>query len=122
MYNLKTMSNDQNLSIEQLLDHAYLAAETKNWLQVNYYLQQLLLRQNQDAGLEKQFEDKIIQLALAVLFYGDFQLRWEVTKIFVAIGTSVIEPLINVLEDESNDLEIRWFVCRIFWLSLTTPK
>ncbi|GAB4243586.1 MAG: hypothetical protein Kow0049_33270 [Stanieria sp.] len=113
MYNLKTMSNDQNLSIEQLLDHAYLAAETKNWLQVNYYLQQLLLRQNQGVCLEKQFEDKIIQLALAVLFYGDFQLRWEVTKIFVAIGTSVIEPLINVLEDESNDIEIRWFVCRI---------
>ncbi|BAU66955.1 PBS lyase HEAT domain protein repeat-containing protein [Stanieria sp. NIES-3757] len=107
------MSDPQNLSIERLLDHAYLATEAKNWLEVNYCLQQLLLRQNQALCFEKQFENEIIQLALAVLFYGDFQLRWEVTKIFVGIGTSVIEPLIKVLEDESNDIEIRWFVCRI---------
>ncbi|AFZ36634.1 PBS lyase HEAT domain protein repeat-containing protein [Stanieria cyanosphaera PCC 7437] len=107
------MSNNQNLSIEQLFHNAYLAAEAKNWLQVNYYLQQLLLRQNRGVCLEKQLEDQFIALALNVLFYGDFQLRWEVNKIFVVIGTSVIKPLIKVLEDENVDLEIRWFTCRI---------
>jgi HEAT repeat protein len=115
MSNPKTIIDDQALSIEQILQDAYLAAETKNWLQVNHYLQQLLLRQqhNQRISLEKKLEEKITQLALAVLLYGDFQQRWEIAKIFAAIGKSVIEPLIVVLEDEAADIEVRWFICRI---------
>lgn len=111
MFNSKTIIDDQSLSIEPRLQKLYLAVESKNWSQVNYDLQQLFFKQ-QKSEL-KHCEPEIIQLALKVLFYGDFQQRWEITKILLGIGTSVIEPLISVLEDENQALEVRWFACRI---------
>jgi len=74
-------------------------------------------------------------LAFQVLEFGDFQERWDVAKVFSALGTlltkidgstqtrldthtdhqleSLIAPLIAYLRDDEYDPELHWFVTRI---------
>jgi HEAT repeat protein len=57
--------------------------------------------------------EQVLNLALDVLYAGDFQERWEVAKVFPKLGAIAIAPLIEILEDEEADLELRWFAARI---------
>ncbi|MGB5594940.1 MAG: HEAT repeat domain-containing protein [Crocosphaera sp.] len=54
-----------------------------------------------------------IKLGLSLLETGDFQQRWEVAKLFPKLGKDIIDPLLTVLEDETIEVEYRWFVARI---------
>lgn len=54
-----------------------------------------------------------IELGLSILKNGDFQQRWEVAKLFPKLGNKIIEPLLNILKNETIDFEVRWFVGRI---------
>ncbi|WP_347239482.1 HEAT repeat domain-containing protein [Microcoleus sp. FACHB-68] len=102
-----------------ILEQARLAEQQANWSLLTQYLQQLLMGENQKSGLEKsqpaELENFNILLvwALEILEAGDFQERWDVAKIFPSLGNAVIEPLIEILEDEDADLELRWFAGRI---------
>ncbi len=63
-------------------------------------------------------QDKIdnseaIKLGLSILETGDFQQRWDVTKLFPKLGDDIIDPLITVLENRNLDVEYRWFIARI---------
>ena len=101
--------------VEQLLEQAKSATKQEDWSLVNQYLQQLLLRENQQKSLPlatSQIE-QTLDLALSVLEYGDFQQRWQVAKLLPKLGNLAIEPLIEILENEEADLEQRWFVGRI---------
>ena len=91
------------------------AARQQNWLLVTRYLQQLPLNNQKPTSSElaPTIWDKGFELALSVLFYGDFQQRWEIAKIIPRLGKKVIHPLIAILEDEDVDLEVRWFISRI---------
>ncbi len=97
-----------------LSNKAVIPNATKETL-VNQYLKQLSLDiqnlQAQDFGATE--EEQILNLALQVLVEGDFQQRWEVTKLLPKLGKKAIAPLLKILEDEEADLETRWFVGRI---------
>lgn len=57
--------------------------------------------------------EQILLLTLDVLAAGDFQDRWQVAKVFPQLGKSVVAPLIEILQDQAADWELRWFVARI---------
>lgn len=105
----------QSIAIENIIAQAIAAAGQKDWSSVTRYLQQLPQdRQKQELLLKKQnLREQVEQLALAVLYGGDFQQRWEIAKIFPLLGKQVVNLLIAIVEDEEVELELRWFVCRI---------
>ncbi|WP_124973289.1 HEAT repeat domain-containing protein [Aphanothece sacrum] len=91
----------------QPLNTSEIAGDLTQGTLVNQYLQQL--QENPSDS-----EDDRLKLALYVLSEGDFQQRWEVSKIFPTLGKIAIAPLLNILEDEETEEEIRWFVGGIF--------
>src|SRR4028118_1565886 len=101
------------------LEQATAAAQQRNWSLLNQFLQQLPLGKNAvdtEAGsvsLSDTDLEQVLNLALDVLYAGDFQERWEVAKVFPKLGAIAIAPLIEILEDEEADLELRWFAARI---------
>lgn len=101
------------------LEQATAAAQQGNWSLLNQCLQQLPLGTNAtdasaaSAPLNETDLEQVLNLALDVLNAGDFQERWEVAKIFPKLGTIAIAPLIEILQDDDADLELRWFAGRI---------
>lgn len=96
--------------MSDLLHHAQLAAQAGDWATVILCLQQRLGREQTIAT------DEMAQwrsLAIAVLTAGDFQDCWEVGKTFTKLGSEVVPLLIALLEDETAELEGRWFAARI---------
>jgi HEAT repeat protein len=63
-----------------------------------------------DFSLETQ---QALTKALDNLSHGDFQQRWDVAKILPKLGVIAINPLQEILLDQSEDLEIRWFALKI---------
>jgi len=53
-----------------------------------------------------------LQAALNNLVHGDFQQRWEGVKQFSQVGEGAIAPLLELLQDEEMDWEVRWFATR----------
>ena len=106
--------------MHETLKSLHTAAKQANWSLVNRYLQRIVSsdkgsnrQTNKDnLGYEFKFE-QILDFALQVLHFGDFQERWEVAKIFPRMGDGVVVSLINILEDEEENLESRWFAIRI---------
>ena len=109
----------KNQIMSKVLEQAAAAAQQGNWSLVSQYLQQLPLGKNttdSDAGsapLNDTDLEQVLNLALEVLNDGDFQERWEVAKMFPKLGEIAIAPLIEILEDEDAELELRWFTGRI---------
>lgn len=84
------------------------AVNEANWILVNQQLQQLL-----DKTVEEDELEQAAAIAIQVMKAGDFQTRWDVAKIFPKIGKKSILPLLEILEDEEAEVEIRWFALRI---------
>ncbi len=105
--------------MSKVLEQAAAAAQQGNWSLVSQYLQQLPLGKNptdsdaESAPLNDTDLEQVLNLALDVLNAGDFQERWEVAKMFPKLGAIAIAPLIEILEDEDAELELRWFTGRI---------
>jgi HEAT repeat protein len=105
--------------MSNVLEPANTAAQQGNWSLLNQYLQQLPLpkkntdTQTDSASLNYTDLEQVLNLALDVLCAGDFQERWDVAKVFPKLGPIAIAPLIEILEDEDADLELRWFAARI---------
>ena len=98
-----------------LLERAKQKARVKNWLEVNYYLQQIPVFTTK-SGLEntnRETIEQITQLALSGLIQGDFEQKWHIAKIFPLIKASAIAPLIGIIEAKTIDTETKWFVARI---------
>lgn len=91
------------------LAKATIAAGQENWLLLNQCLQHLL----QSKSLVASNHQQILNWALEILTWGDFQDRWDVAKIFPGLGKQAIAPLISILQDEEADEELHWFAARI---------
>lgn len=92
-------------------DQATEAAQQQNWALLDRYLEQLLDRpptQVSGTGL-----DRSLALALQVLETGDFQARWDVSKLISGFGAVAIAPLTDLLQNPAADLEARWFAARL---------
>jgi len=84
-----------------------------NWILISQQLQQLLDKDELEQAVAIDASADALRMAIAIIRVGDFQTRWDVAKIFPQIGTQAIVPLLEILEDESADLEMRWFALRI---------
>ena len=51
--------------------------------------------------------------AIAILVHGEFQDQWDVAKLLPRFGAAAIAPLLELLQDEDAELEVRWFAARI---------
>ncbi|HBE20867.1 MAG TPA: PBS lyase [Cyanobacteria bacterium UBA11149] len=129
-FSKNTLTENQDSRIADILEQAMAAAKGNNWLLVTQCLQELPLERHRKPSqpprerstarkgshgvmLDEGDRDIILKLALEVLAEGDFQERWEVAKIFPAMGEIAIAPLTDIISDENADLECRWFTCRI---------
>jgi HEAT repeat protein len=50
---------------------------------------------------------------LLALEWGDFQVRWSVSKLLPLLGGRAIAPLLDWLQDEEADGDVQWFVVRM---------
>lgn len=103
----------------EFLEQATAAAHQGNWSLLNQCLQHLPLGRNatdaqaESAPLNETDLEQVLNLALEVLDAGDFRERWEVAKLFPKLGERAIAPLIEILEDDETEMEVRWFAGRI---------
>ncbi|MBN3921818.1 MAG: HEAT repeat domain-containing protein [Nostoc sp. NMS4] len=88
---------------------AYNAAD---WSSLIQYLQQLILGVDSEHPEMVKNREYLLKLTLSVLEIGDFQQRWEITKVLTQLGNIAIPPLIEILEDENAEEELRWYAAR----------
>lgn len=99
-------------NIKQLLVQAEAAYHAADWSSLIQYLQQLILgADSEDPEIVKNRE-YLLKLTLSILEMGDFQQRWEITKVLTHLGNVAIPPLIEILEDEEAEEELRWYAAR----------
>jgi HEAT repeat protein len=110
--------------MSNFLEQAEVAAQEVDGTRLNQCLQQLV---SSDSWVALSSEQQVTQLrqllpyAITILELGDFQDRWQVAKVFsqlesaaVTAGQSlIVAPLIDILQAEDADWELRWFVARI---------
>lgn len=99
-------------NINQLLLQAKIAEDAADWSLLIQYLQKLISGEHGIKVEIEQHREYLLELALAVLEMGDFQQRWEITKVFSHLGNIAIAPLINILQDEDAEEEVRWYAAR----------
>jgi HEAT repeat protein len=95
-------------NISQLSAQAQAAYRAGDWSSLIQHLQQLISVAKDEAEPEY-----LLELSLSVLEMGDFQQRWDIAKVLISLGTISINPLIDILEDEDAEDELRWFAARI---------
>jgi len=116
-----TVNTDHKVN---LLEQAQVAQAQANWSLIIQCLQQLILGENvssQSQDVIASELEQLLSLAIEVLLFGDFHQRWDIAKVFPKLGQSayaggvdeVIAPLIEILEDEEAEEELRWFAGRI---------
>lgn len=88
-----------------LLKQARTARSAGNCSLVIQCLQQLILEEGE--------QEELLDLAIDVLVAGDFHERWEIAKIFPKLGQDAIAPMLEILEDEDAEAELRWYAARI---------
>ncbi|MBD2604337.1 HEAT repeat domain-containing protein [Scytonema hofmannii FACHB-248] len=100
-------------NINELLVQAQAAHDAADWSGVLQCVQQLTLGEDAKNPEIVKNQAYLLELALCVLEMGDFQQRWEIGKVFVRLGNVAITPLIDILEDEDAESELRWYAVRI---------
>ncbi|MBN3874757.1 HEAT repeat domain-containing protein [Nostoc sp. JL33] len=99
-------------NINQLLVQAQTAYDAANWSSLIQYLQQLILGQDSEHPEIVKNREYLLTLAISMLEMGDFQERWEMTKILTRLGNIAIPPLIEILQDEDAEEDLRWYAAR----------
>jgi HEAT repeat protein len=99
-------------NINQLLVQAEAAYNAVDWSSLIQYLQQLSLEANSEHPEIVKNRKYLLKLALSMLEMGDFQQRWEIIKVLTNLGNIAIPPLIEILEDEDAEEELRWYAAR----------
>jgi HEAT repeat protein len=97
--------------MSDLITQAQAAATQANWSAVALLLHRFLVEAEPNAA--QASSSQLLNLAIQVLQAGDFQEQWEVAKVFPLIGQPAIAPLMTLLEDDTAELEARWFAARI---------
>ena len=99
-------------NIKQLLVQAEAAYYAADWSSLIQYLQQLILGADSEHPEIVKNREYLLKLTLSILEMGDFQQRWEITKVLTHLGNIAIPPLIEILEDEDAEDELRWYAAR----------
>jgi len=99
-------------NINQLLVQAQTAYDAADWSSLIQYLQQLILGTDSEHPEIVKNREYLLKLTLSMLEMGDFQQRWEITKVLTRLGNIAIPPLIEILEDEDAEEELRWYAAR----------
>ncbi|MEH2351490.1 MAG: HEAT repeat domain-containing protein [Nostoc sp.] len=99
-------------NINQLLVQAQTAYNAADWSSLIQYLQQLILGTDSQHPEIVKNREYLLTLTLSMLEMGDFQQRWEITKVLTRLGDIAIPPLIDILEDEDAEEELRWYAAR----------
>ncbi|MEH1944338.1 MAG: HEAT repeat domain-containing protein [Nostoc sp.] len=99
-------------NINQLLVQAQTAYEAADWSSLIKYLQQLILETDSEHPEVVKNREYLLTLTLLMLEMGDFQQRWEITKMLTRLGNIAIPPLIEILKDEDAEEELRWYAAR----------
>ncbi|MDZ8109433.1 MAG: HEAT repeat domain-containing protein [Nostoc sp. DedQUE12a] len=99
-------------NINQLLMQVQTAYKAADWSSLIQYLQQLILGADFKHPEIVKNREYLLSLALSMLEMGDFQQRWEITKVLTNLGNIAIPPLIEILKDEDVDEELRWYAAR----------
>lgn len=99
-------------NIKQLLVQVETAYNTDDWSSLIQYLQQLILGTDSEHLEIVKNQEYLLNLTLSMLEMGDFQQRWEITKVLTHLGNIAIPPLIEILEDEDAEEELRWYAAR----------
>jgi HEAT repeat protein len=100
--------------MRQTIENAIAATQAGNLSLATQTLQKLSLESPQvTLAQDTQERQKALEIALEILQRGDFQQRWDIAKFFLKFGDMAIAPLISLLENESEDVETRWFAARI---------
>jgi HEAT repeat protein len=109
---------------KSFLEQAQAAVQQQNWSAVGHLVEQWLNRGQDEAVVERQTaaltpnppadpQNFILHLALQVLTFGDFQARWDIAKLLSKFGDTAIAPLIDLLHDDTVELQARWYATRI---------
>ncbi|MFN6537170.1 MAG: HEAT repeat domain-containing protein [Nostoc sp. EkiNYC01] len=99
-------------NINQLLVQVQTAYNAADWSSLIQYLQQLILGANSEDPEIVKNREYLLSLTLSMLEMGDFQQRWEMTKVLINLGNIAIPPLIEILKDEDAEEELRWYAAR----------
>ncbi len=106
-------NGELSININQVLVQAQAADDAADWSLLTQYLQQLILETDSQHPKIVKNREYLLKLALAVLEMGDFQQRWEITKVLVQLQDIAIPPLIEILDDAEIEEELRWYAARI---------
>ncbi len=106
-----------NLDPQSLLTQAQQQARQVDWAQVTYSLQRLVngeghLMATDVHQLSSTDRAQWLNLAMQVLEYGDFQLRWDIGKLLPAFELEAMTALLELLSDDALDPDVQWFVIR----------
>ena len=99
-------------NINQLLAQAQAAADAADWSLLTQYLQQLMFSLDSTHPEIVKHRQYLLELALSILEMGDFQQRWDIAKVLKQLGNIAIPPLIDILEDEDAEEDLRWYAVR----------
>ncbi|MEM1367046.1 MAG: HEAT repeat domain-containing protein [Cyanobacteria bacterium P01_H01_bin.15] len=98
-------------SVSERLELAVWSASQQEWSVVLHYLQ--TLSSVQIGQLLRADREQLVDMVLMALVQGDFNQRWELTKLLPKLGGIVQTPLIQLLRDPNAETEARWFAVRI---------
>ncbi|MDZ8080137.1 MAG: HEAT repeat domain-containing protein [Nostoc sp. DcaGUA01] len=99
-------------NINELLIQIKTSDNAADWSSLIQYLQQLILEADSEHPEIVKNREYLLSLAISMLEMGDFQQRWEITKVLTNLGNIAIPPLIEILKDEDVDEELRWYAAR----------
>ncbi|MDB9319587.1 HEAT repeat domain-containing protein [Nodularia spumigena] len=99
-------------NINQLLAEAQAASDAADWSLLTQYLQQLTLTVDSTHPEIVKHRQYLLELALSILEMGDFQQRWDIAKVLKQLGNIAIPRLIDILEDEYAEEDLRWYAVR----------
>ena len=94
--------------MSEIYRKAVIAKEAKDWGQLYHCLQDLA-----KTPLEKEQQQGLVVIIEESLKEEDFRGRWDLIKILPQFGAILAEPLILLLEDEQQEVELRWFVIQV---------
>lgn len=92
---------------------AQVAHDAADWSLLIQYLQQLILQHDSTHPEIVKNREYLLDLAVSILEMGDFQQRWDIAKILINLGKFAIPRLVEILEDEDADEEVRWYTAQI---------
>ncbi|MEM7594055.1 MAG: HEAT repeat domain-containing protein [Cyanobacteria bacterium P01_A01_bin.83] len=108
-------ASNQTSLIKDILEQGTEAAQRCNWLEVSHQLS-LLPRTGKKTklfNLNTLDWHTAFDLALKMLIEADFQHKWDITKLLPLFGLGVIDPLSNLVLEETVAAEVRWFSCQV---------